>query len=101
MVLAMTNTVTNNNFTITLDSSIDDEIDYAIKNLAGETVFMSKQEIIFGINEITVNVEDEEEGTYFVVLNINEEVEKLVIRKVDDEIKKKENVASKKQANGG
>jgi len=98
MVLAMTNTVTNDDFTITLDSSIDDEIDYAVKNLAGEIVSMSNQEIVFGINEISINVEDEEEGTYFIILNINEEVEKLVIRKVDDEIKKKENVASKKQA---
>lgn len=101
MVLAMTNTVTNNRFTVTLDAVIDDHISYSVKNREGETVFHAKEELYFGINEITVDVEDEPEGTYFVVMDVKGEKERLVIRKVEDEIKKKENVASKKQNNGG
>ena len=101
MVLAMSNTVTNNTFTISIDSTIDEEIHYSVKTKNGETVVESKQELFFGINELTINVEDEEEGTYFVYLSVKNEREQLVIRKVDDEIKKKENVASKKQSNGG
>lgn len=101
MILAMSNTVTNNTFTVSLDATIDDEIHYAVKNKKGETIFQANQDLEFGINEITINVEDEVEGTYFIDFRVEKEVEQLVIRKVDDEIKKKENVASKKQSNGG
>ncbi len=101
MVMAMSNTRTNSTFTFSVDAMVDDEIYYAVKTKKGEIISEHKQDLYFGINEITVNVEDEVEGTYFVFLKVKDEKEKLVIRKVDDELKKKENVASKKQPNGG
>lgn len=101
MVMAMSNTVTNSTFDISIDATIDNEIAYIVKNRQGEVVIESKEELFFGINEISINLTDEAEGTYFVILKVKDEVEKLVIRKVDDEIKAKENVASKRQSNGG
>jgi len=101
MVLAMSNTVTNGSFMITLDATTDEEISYAVKNTNGETISHKVQKLDFGINEIEISVADEAEGVYFVVMNVNDEKERLVIRKVDDAIKKKENVASKKPDNGG
>ncbi|MFT5165627.1 MAG: hypothetical protein ACI8P3_000855 [Saprospiraceae bacterium] len=101
MILAMSNTVTNSTFTLSIDSSIDEEIYYIVKTKKGEIVQGFTQMLSFGINEITINVADEVEGTYLVVLNVKNEREQIVIHKVDDEIKKKENVASKKQLNGG
>ncbi len=101
MVMAMSNTVTNSTFDISIDATIDNEIAYMVKNRQGEVVIESKEELFFGINEISINLTDEAEGTYFVILKVKDEVEKLVIRKVDDEIKAKENVASKRQSNGG
>jgi len=82
MVLAMTNTVTNNRFIVTLDATIDDEISYSVKNRQGETVFHATETLYYGINEIMVNVEDEEEGTYFVVMDVKGEKERLVKSKI-------------------
>ncbi len=101
MVLAMSNTLTNDIFTVSVDASIDDEVYYAIKTLKGEIVKESKMELFYGINEIMVDLRDEPEGSYFLVLKVKDEKERLVIQKVDDEIKKKENVASKKKSSGG
>jgi hypothetical protein len=101
MILAMSNTVTNDRFTFSVDASIDGNMNYIVKNINGEIVQKAVQNLEFGINEITINVKDELEGVYFVVLNVNNEREQIVIRKVEDEVGKKENVASKKQANGG
>lgn len=101
MIMAMSNTLTNKFFSVTIDALVEGEISYAVKSKYGEVLFEDKQELFNGINEITVNVEDEPEGTYFIVLSIDDEKEQLVIRKVDDAIKKKENVASKKQSNDG
>lgn len=101
MVLAMSRTTTNDKFTIAVDALIDDEISYSVKNENRELVFTDKQPLFYGINEIMINVGDEPEGTYFITLKVKNEKESLIIRKVDDEIKKKENVASRGQNNSG
>ena len=101
MILAMSNTVTNDRFTFSVDSSIDGNMNYIVKNINGEIVQKAARNLEFGLNEITINVKDELEGVYIIVLNVNNEREQIVIRKVEDEGKKKENVASKKEANGG
>lgn len=101
MVMAMSKTVTNSTFEISVDATIDDELSYELKNKQGELIMEAKQELYFGINEVMINLADEAEGTYFVILKVKDETEQLVVRKVDDEIKKKENVASNKQVNGG
>lgn len=101
MILAMSKTLTNSTFTLSVDSTVDDEVRCMVKSQHGEMVQNYTQELYYGMNEITINLENEKEGTYFIILKVNNEREQVVVRKVDDEIKKKENVASKKQSNGG
>ena len=101
MVVAMSRTVTNDLFELTVDLMDDAQMTYRVKNKKGELVQENTTDFEFGLNDIRLNLEDESEGTYLIELQIDQEVETLVIRKVDDEVKKKENVASKKRANGG
>lgn len=101
MVVAMSNTLTNKDFTVSLDAGQKGQIKYEIRDDKNELVFDGQKEIDTGLNNLKFDLEDEKEGTYSIVFIMEDEKESLVIRKVDDEIKKKENVASKKQSNGG
>ncbi len=101
MVVAMSNTLTNKDFTVSLDAVRTGNMKYELQNDKGEVIFTGQKELDPGLNNFQFDVEDEKEGIYNVVFILKDERETLVIRKVDDEIKKKENVASKKQSNGG
>ncbi len=101
MVVSMSNTTTNKTFTMAIDAMDDGEIDYRLTTSKGEEISSGSQVLEFGLNDLKFNLEDEKEGVYFVRLKMKDEEEMLVIRKVDDEIKKKENVASQKQRSGG
>ncbi len=101
MVVSMSNTVTNKTFHMSIDALDDGELEYKLVSANGEVIMKNKTMVEFGINKLEVNLEDEKEGVYFIHLRMKEEEEKLVVNKVDDEIKKKENVASQKQRSGG
>lgn len=101
MVVSMTNTTTNKLFSMSIDALDDGQIDYQMTNKNGEVISSGQKNIEFGLNDLSFNVEDEKEGTYFIRLKMKDEEEVLVIRKIDDEIKRKENVASEEQRSGG
>ncbi|MFK8100953.1 MAG: hypothetical protein AB8G15_00445 [Saprospiraceae bacterium] len=101
MVVAMTNTTTNDNFKVTLDALKEGQLEYTLSNLKGEVISTGKKVLTNGLVSLDFSLADEQEGIYKISLNLEEEVETLVIRKIDDEIKKKQNVASKKQEKGG
>ncbi len=101
MIVAMSNTVTNNTFDITIDAINNIDLKYTIKNKEGELISKNQQELYAGLNDIQLNLLDEKEGPYFILLQVDQEEEKLVVQKVDDPIKKKENIASKPLKKGG
>lgn len=101
MIVAMSSTSTNNIFEVTVDVMKDMEMETILKSKSGEVIEVKKHELLFGLNDIRFNLEDEKEGVYILDLKVKNEKEVLVVQKVDDEIKKKPNVASKKQKNGG
>jgi hypothetical protein len=101
MVVAMSNTVTNSTFDITIDAIENAELEYTLKNKEGETIFKNKQLLFRGLNDIQLDLKDEKEGVYFVSLRIDQEAEMLVIHKVEDPIKKKPNLVSKPLKKGG
>jgi hypothetical protein len=100
MILSMSNTVTNDKFRITLDALIDGEVEYTVKNKDREIILNKKQVIIFGLNEITISLEDEPEGNYFLTLQVKDEKEKLTITKVNDAVRSKPSMASKLNQEG-
>jgi hypothetical protein len=101
MIVAMSNTVTNMTFDITIDALNTVDLAYTIKNKEGELISEDQQELYSGLNDIQLDLKDEKEGPYFVSLRVDQEEEKLVIQKVDDPIKKKANIASKQSNKGG
>ncbi len=101
MVVTMGHTTVSTTFETTVDVIEDAKIKCIIKNKKGEVVKEEERDVLFGLNNLSFNLENEKEGTYIISLRIDQEEERLVIRKVDDAIRKKENVASKKPANGG
>jgi len=100
-IVDMSHTVTDKLFEISYDALVEGKLTYKIKTYKGEEIFSETQEVINGLNDIRINLEDEKAGIYTVHMILKEEEEVLVIQKVDDEIKRKQNVASKKVQNGG
>ena len=101
MVVAMSNTTTNKNFDITLDAVIEGVMDYEVRTLKDELVMNGQLALEYGLNDLTINLEDEQVGAYKIHLILDQEEESLLIRKADFDTQIKENVASKKPANGG
>ncbi len=100
-VTAMTNTTTSNWLEIGLESALTDQLNYKVKNSRRESILKGTQNLTPGLNAIAFNLENELEGTYYVIMTLGEEQEEIVIRKIDDEVRKKPNVASKKKNGSG
>ncbi len=101
MVVSMSNTSTDKLFELTLDAMAEGELNYRVKSIQGNLVVEGSQSLFQGLNDLQFDLEDEPEGIYKIELQKGEEQETLVISKVNDDLLKKENVASKKPANGG
>lgn len=95
MVVAMSSTVTNNTFDITIDAFDKANLEYSLKNKQGEIISEAQQMLYTGLNDIQLNLEDEKEGVYFVELRVDNEKEKLVIQKTNDPSKKKTDLVNK------
>jgi hypothetical protein len=101
MVVAMSNTLTNSTFEITIDAIEKATLEFTLKNKEGELISKNQQVLFRGLNDIQLDLKDEKEGIYFVTLRLDQEEEMLVIHKVDDPSKKKPNLASKPLKKGG
>lgn len=101
MVAAMSNTVTSDQFNITIEALNTIMLEYSLKTKEGEIISTAKQELYAGLNDIQIDLKDEIEGVYFVTLHADQEKEMLVIHKVDQPTQKKENLVSKPLKKGG
>lgn len=95
MVARMSNIATQNDFSLTVDAFKDGELDYDVANWKQEQILKDKMIIVSGLNELNIDLADQKAGIYKVNLEMEGEKETLVIKKVEDEIKAKPNVASK------
>lgn len=101
MVLSISNIETDSKLSVMLDSNIDGELQYFVKNRFGDLVQANKTELYFGVNDIMIDFENELPGTYFITFKVGKEKEQIVIRTIEDEIRKKDNVASKESNSNG
>lgn len=101
MVVAMSQTLTNKLFEVSIDAVEEGKMSFRVQSLKGEVIKQGEQELYFGLNDFTFDLEDERAGVYKVFFTKGEEEEMLVVQKIDDEIKQKENVASKPTTKGG
>jgi len=97
MVARMSSVTTTNNFEVTIDALKDGEMNYNVANLKGELMFEDNMLVVNGLNELNIDLTDQNEGIYKLNLEMDGEKETLVVKKVMDEITKKQNVASKNE----
>lgn len=95
MVVAMTNVVTETSFDLTIDALEQVKLEYSVKNKEGELISNDQQLLYEGLNDIMIDLGDEKEGIYIITLRSDHEVEQLVIQKINDPSKKKDNFATK------
>ena len=74
---------------------------YNVANLKGELMLEDNMLVVNGLNELNIDLTDQNEGIYKLNLEMDGEKETLVVKKVMDEIVKKQNVASKDKATNG
>lgn len=101
MVARMSSVTTTDIFEVTIDALKDGEMNYNVANLKGEMMFEDNMLVINGLNELSIDLTDQNEGIYKLNLEMDGENETLVVKKVMDEIVKKQNVASKDKATNG
>jgi len=95
MVARMSNVTTNDLFDVTIDAFKTGDLSYNLSTWKGEVVLADNMEVINGLNDLSINLDDQNEGIYKLKLEMDGEVEILTIKKLFDEITKKPNVASK------
>lgn len=98
-IVRMSNTSAIKTFEVTLDALTEKELTFSLEKFNGEKVFSTKKPLINGLNEIEINLEDEVAGKYKLIFSVEDEVEEIILRKVDGEETQKENVAVKKKGN--
>ncbi len=101
MVVAMSNAAVNTTFDVTIDAIEKIDLEFSLKNKEGDLLSKANQTLYEGLNDVQIDLENEKEGVYFIILRVDQEEEMLVIRKIDDPAKKKANFASKKPKKGG
>ena len=98
MVARMSNVATEDVFELTIDSMVEGDMAYSLKNLRGETVVDEEIMIVAGLNDISVDLSSQEEGIYKFAMTMGDETETLVLKRATDVIASKPNVASSKKA---
>lgn len=101
MVARMSAVTTTDLFEFTIDALTDGELNYSLANLKGEVIFTEQMIIVNGLNTVSVDLADQSEGIYKLNMEMNGEKEELVVKRVLDEIVKKQNMASKNSFNDG
>lgn len=96
MVRNMSNTSTTTTFEVVLEMFQAGNLSYNLKSIKGMEVMEEEVNVAIGLQNIKVDLEFQPKGIYRLTFQMGEEVEYLVIQKVDEEALKN-NVVSSKQ----
>jgi len=100
-ILAMTSTEIVDDFRVTLDVKTAELMTCTVKSLKNEEIQRVEQYMESGLNDINLTLMDELPGMYKVDFQIGDEVESLVVQRLDDASEAKRNMASKKKTKEG
>jgi hypothetical protein len=100
VVVQMSNETTSRLYACMIDAMVEGEANLEMKNAAGTVVWAGKQKMTAGLNNITIDLSSQPEGTYKLQMSMDKETETLIIRKSLDEVESKINVATTKRALG-
>ncbi len=98
VITSMTSTLTDKIFTVTLDSELEEELEYQVVTLGGKVMKDGLVEIIKGSNIVSIDLEGLPNKKYEFQLIIEKEIEKMLIKKVSpDQMPKIDYALKKKQ----
>ena len=100
IVVQMTSESTSRLFACMIDAMVAGDAKLQLLDASGKSVWHGKQKMTEGLNNVTVDLSVQREGTYKLVVSMGKEDETLVIRKSLDEVESKINVATTKRALG-
>jgi len=96
-VTGMSNTVTEDEFSVTVETVVDRELQYALLDIKGEELFSASMTLDpLEENIINIDLVNFDEGIYKVVMQLDKERESLIILKTQGAFDRDTNVASKK-----
>jgi len=86
----------------TVNSIVKGDMKYSLYNKEGDPIQKEVQTLNTGINKLLINLEAEAEGTYTLILRMDQESKILTLDKEDTNTENKKNVANQsKSSNGG
>lgn len=95
MVRNMSNTSTTTTFDVVLEMFKTGDLSYVLKSIKGNQVLTEEIGVAVGVQNIQVDLEFQPKGIYRLTFTMGEEVEHLVIQKVEEDALKN-NMASSK-----
>ena len=99
-LVQMSSETTTRLFSCAIDAFTEGVAKLSLVNGQGQTVWQGDQKFTDGLNSVTVDLSNQKEGTYKLMIELNKEAETLVIRKSLDDVERKINVATTKRALG-
>jgi hypothetical protein len=99
-LVQMSSETTTRLFSCAIDAFTEGTAKLSLVNGQGQTVWQGDQKFTDGLNSVTVDLSNQKEGTYKLMIELNKEAETLVIRKSLDDVERKINVATTKRALG-
>lgn len=96
-VTGMSNTVTDKSFSVSIETVVEKELQYALLDIKGEELFTASVALDpLEENNITLDLVNFDEGIYKVVMQLDREKESLIILKTQGAFDRDTNVASKR-----
>ncbi len=90
MVVKMSSVSVSSTFDVTLDATNEgSELEYSLKDWKGNELGTDYKTLDNGLNNISLDLSENENGIYKLTLSVGEEVETLTIKKITDENRKK------------
>ncbi len=100
-VMAMTNPDVSKNFKLTLDVFAAVDLKCTLASFSGKSLHTFSQKAENGVSVVEMNLENFEPGIYQFKVQVGEEVETIILRRVADEKTTRPPVASRKKGRGG
>jgi hypothetical protein len=100
MVVQMSSETTSRLYSCALDAFTEGAADIKLLDASGQTVWTNQQRITNGLNTVSLDLSNQREGTYKLVIGLNGEEEILTIKRSLDAVESKINVANNRRALG-
>lgn len=101
IVVRMNTTDVVESFICTIDNKSAGVMQYKVLDLANREIEKNEADFTEGLNELNIDTKDLPAGVYKIRLQMNEEIEELVINRVETENKPALRASKESQSNGG